>query len=367
MPKIVTLFSCFFLIPIVILGACQKRQGISTPLPGVTRPDAEDWVESGITLAKKGQYDGAIKDFTKALELEPDNYLARYNRGLAWAMKGDPDQAIVDYSAALQTEPRYYLCYAAYYKRGLAWQEKGHYDRAIEDFTKALELNPYSAEAYNQLAWILSTFPDKKYRNGIKAVEWARRATELDPKPAFLDTLAAALAETGRFGEAVETQERAVALLQLGGEKEERAAYMERLKAYRACQAWRSYSREGTGYPVKIGDKGGPPGAPHVQQARREEPSEARKEEGPGPRNRLKIFCVQVGAFLLEQNAEECSNLLKKRGYAPYVFVTSDSRGSRWHTVRIGAYPQEEEARAAAAAFRSKEKMPAVVRPGGRL
>ena len=56
----------------------------------------------------------------------------------------------------------------------------------------------------------------------------------------FLDTLAAAYAETGNFEEAVITQETAIAFLKCReGESDIPAAYMKRLKSYKAKKSWR--------------------------------------------------------------------------------------------------------------------------------
>src|SRR4030042_5342299 len=67
------------------------------------------------------------------------------NRGLAYSHKGQYDQAISDFNKALEINPRYA---EAYNNRGLAYDERGQLDQAISDFNKALEINPRYAEAY---------------------------------------------------------------------------------------------------------------------------------------------------------------------------------------------------------------------------
>ena len=44
--------------------------------------DAASYVERGITYSNKRQYDKAISDFTKAIEIKPKNPLAYQQRGL---------------------------------------------------------------------------------------------------------------------------------------------------------------------------------------------------------------------------------------------------------------------------------------------
>jgi tetratricopeptide (TPR) repeat protein len=58
-------------------------------------------------------------------------------RGSAHLDKGDFDRAIADYDRAVQLNPRSWY---AYYCRGVAHYRKREYDQAIADFTRAIEL-----------------------------------------------------------------------------------------------------------------------------------------------------------------------------------------------------------------------------------
>ena len=99
----------------------------------------------GNAYGKKGQYDQAIKDFNRAIELKPDDALAYNNRGNAYQYKGEYDQAIKDISRAIELKPDYAL---AYNNRGYTYGEKREYDLAIKDFNRAIKLKPDFAEAY---------------------------------------------------------------------------------------------------------------------------------------------------------------------------------------------------------------------------
>lgn len=96
--------------------------------------------------AKEGNRDweGAIADYTRALELQPAFNVAYNNRGIAKRAKGDLDGAIGDSTKAIELQPTH----AAYFSRGNAKSDKGDLDGAIADYTHAIELHPYFAAAY---------------------------------------------------------------------------------------------------------------------------------------------------------------------------------------------------------------------------
>ena len=113
----------------------------SSPLPtapAAEEPDA-DLVNRGIEKGKKGDLDGAIADFTRAIELNPKDDAPYYNRAQAKWLKKDRAGAIADYTRAIElgsTNP------AAYNNRGNARAENNDRDGAIADYTRAIELNP---------------------------------------------------------------------------------------------------------------------------------------------------------------------------------------------------------------------------------
>jgi tetratricopeptide (TPR) repeat protein len=97
---------------------------------------------------------------------------------------------------------------------GNAFLQKRNATEAIAHFQQALQIEPNDPQVQNNLAWLLATCPDASLRDGNKAVELAQQANALTGgnNPIMLHALAAALAETGRFSEAVETAQRALRL-----------------------------------------------------------------------------------------------------------------------------------------------------------
>lgn len=52
-----------------------------------------------------GKYDLAIQDYTKALDVDPANSFAYYNRGITKDRMGDFEGAVADFSSAISLDP----------------------------------------------------------------------------------------------------------------------------------------------------------------------------------------------------------------------------------------------------------------------
>ncbi len=91
-------------------------------------------------------------------------------------------------------------------------QRQEAFQDALKEFDRAIEIRPQQPEPYRHKAWLLATSLDNSIRDGRKAVECAREALEKSARkqPEYWDTLAAALAEAGKFEEAVEAAEKAL-------------------------------------------------------------------------------------------------------------------------------------------------------------
>ncbi|CAK9047180.1 Secretory immunoglobulin A-binding protein EsiB [Durusdinium trenchii] len=113
---------------------------------------------------------------------------------------------------------------------------RGEELEALHWIAKAADQN--LPQAQNDYAWMLSTSRSEDVRNGALALSYAERAVAQVESAAYLDTLAAAYAELGRFAEAVATQEQAMALITEAG-SEEALALAEHLAAYEAGEPWR--------------------------------------------------------------------------------------------------------------------------------
>ena len=105
----------------------------------------EDYFTRGNSKIEKKDYQGAITDYTKAIELDPDYADAYINRGVVKDDLKDYYGAITDYTKAISLDPDYA---SAYNNRGVSKKNLKDYYGAIADYTKAISLDPDYASAY---------------------------------------------------------------------------------------------------------------------------------------------------------------------------------------------------------------------------
>jgi tetratricopeptide (TPR) repeat protein len=110
--------------------------------------DASIFVARGYAFLVKGELNKAVADFTSAIRISPSHSLALNNRGLAYRKLGKDDLAIVDYSDAINANPLYAL---AYNNRGYVFESLGRKPEAIEDFRNALAIDPSLVAARDAL------------------------------------------------------------------------------------------------------------------------------------------------------------------------------------------------------------------------
>ncbi len=94
-------------------------------------------------------YEGAVLDYNKALELSPTEICLVYSmRGNAKRNLNDFDGAISDQNKVLDFNPLYA---DGYFNRGIAKYQKGDFDGAIEDYTQVININSKDSDAlYNR-------------------------------------------------------------------------------------------------------------------------------------------------------------------------------------------------------------------------
>jgi tetratricopeptide (TPR) repeat protein len=190
-----------------------------------------------LTWQQCEMYANAETLWQTTLRQNPNSWLAHNNLGTGLRQKGSVDEAIMHYQEALKIMP---ANESVHFNLARAFLQKGEISRAIAHFQSALEIEPADMEAQNNLAWLLATSAQPSLRNGEKAVQLARQANELagGKNPVVVGTLAAALAETGRFADAVQKAQEAVALARAAGRQDLAAKLDRELQSYKAGLSW---------------------------------------------------------------------------------------------------------------------------------
>jgi tetratricopeptide (TPR) repeat protein len=187
----------------------------------------------GMALLQNNRLDEALAHLDAAARLAPHNSEVQYNFGLFLLLHNKSDEAASHFAAALVERPDFA---EAHRRLAQALSQQHKSKEAIFHYHEALRLKPDFADALNELAWILATAPDSGLRSGTEAVQLAKRACELaqNRQAAFLTTLSAAYAETGRFSDAIAIAQTAGKLAQTAGQKKIAAQDGELLKLYQA-------------------------------------------------------------------------------------------------------------------------------------
>jgi len=153
---------------------------------GIDPEDPNAYNDRGIALAREGQYEAAIAQFTRAIRRNPVFAEAYFNRGLVDLAIGQLGQAISDFSKAVEIRPGFTECYSI---RGSIYVAMNQYDQAVPDFTKVIEMDPDSTEIYFRRS--LACYADGQYERAWQDVHKIQ-SLGLSVPSGFLTLLSAA-------------------------------------------------------------------------------------------------------------------------------------------------------------------------------
>lgn len=194
----------------------------------------------GNALWHGGRYDEAAEQYRAALGVRPAFAEAHVSLGRLLERTGDADGALHHLSQAVRFAPKQSEPYKLMAR---IYLDRGNVRDAIATLRRARELKPEDHRLKRELAWVLATSPGLTDSERSEAIRLARAANEasVGASPTALDTLAAALAASGEFEEAIRTVRRAIELSEQSGNQSQAHTYRERLELY---EAGRSYVEE---------------------------------------------------------------------------------------------------------------------------
>lgn len=102
-------------------------------------PRSNYYINRALTRYYRQELRGAMSDYDLALDLDPNNVLGRYNRGLLRAQVGDDNRAIEDFNVVIEYEPDNMM---AIFNRALLLTQTGDLEGAEEDLDRVLEEYP---------------------------------------------------------------------------------------------------------------------------------------------------------------------------------------------------------------------------------
>jgi tetratricopeptide (TPR) repeat protein len=199
----------------------------------------------GTALYMKGESDRALEQYREAVRLAPDLARAHFGIGVVMETRGNDADAIAAFTTAVARDPAYV---EARFSLANALRRNGRVEESLSHYAEVLRANPAVSQASfgyamglvrlgryaearerlqqaaksfpdqsgfaHALARVLAAAPDERVRDGSRALAITTGLAKTQRTPGLAETMAMALAELGRFDEAVKSQREAMAMSQ---------------------------------------------------------------------------------------------------------------------------------------------------------
>jgi len=123
------------------------------------------WIEKGNIAYQKGNYTEAIQYYNKALEINSNNAILRFNLANALEKNKQYAEAALHYSNAIQLANNSSLKANAYYNQGVALAKQNQLAEAIQSFKQSLLLQPQDNDARDNLQKALMQWQQMQKQN----------------------------------------------------------------------------------------------------------------------------------------------------------------------------------------------------------
>lgn len=151
------------------------------------------------------KYDAAVRDFTKALNIDPKDADILTSRGFVFVNGLEQfDNAIKDFSKVIALAPKEIN---AYNSRAYTYWRMQNYQKSLEDYQKVVELEPKNLSAYQMLA---STYDNMK--NFEMSASTYTELIKIKPTAQYYNNRGWALSNVGKFKEAMPDFDKAISL-----------------------------------------------------------------------------------------------------------------------------------------------------------
>jgi tetratricopeptide (TPR) repeat protein len=99
--------------------------------------DVKTYIDRGTACLEAGKFEEALKEFSQALKLKPNDAALYDYLGTAKRCKGLDDQALQDYNKAIELDPKFAR---AYRDRAMVYYDKTDFTKSLSDLEKAKSL-----------------------------------------------------------------------------------------------------------------------------------------------------------------------------------------------------------------------------------
>lgn len=205
----------------VWMGAAELR-----PPPD----EAGEFLDAAARIAwRKGDRQQAIRIWRRWTEIEPGSSPAHTALANALQLAGRRAAAVREFRRAVELDPQ----------NATAWLSetrlltvRGEYAAAKNRLEDAVALHPENPGLLDTLARVLATAPDPALRDGERAFELARRAYGLSGSLEHGETVAMALAELGRYDQAIQALDPLAMQARQAGDRAALARMASQLRTY---------------------------------------------------------------------------------------------------------------------------------------
>jgi len=114
-------------------------------------PQVQGYIRNGNTYYMQGQYEQAVAEYVKALQLDPANSIARFNHANALYKAGLQVEASQKFTEISSAESSREMKAKSYYNKGVILSAQKNLEESIEAYKNALRQDPDDLQARENL------------------------------------------------------------------------------------------------------------------------------------------------------------------------------------------------------------------------
>lgn len=179
------------------LASCRQAVTLDSLL-------APGHITMGLILTESGQHAQALREFEKALRLEPKNDDAYRGKAKALMGQGKLPEAEAIYKEAIAMKPDYW---GGYNDLGVFYSRHARYEEAIGQFKQVIELTPLNAKGYRNLGAMYFYLERRQ-----EAIQAFRQALDIKPDYSLYSNMATLYYAEKQYAEAARMYEKALEL-----------------------------------------------------------------------------------------------------------------------------------------------------------